>query len=244
MSVKSGIPVEQSFLLSHSPSTQTTMKKLLAIAAFILPITMTEAKTKADIDPENTLLIDLDDGQVVIEMYPDTAPKHVARIKELAKAGKYDGVAFHRVIDGFMAQTGDVQFGNVKKFNDGRVGTGGSDKPDIPAEFNKRKHVRGTCSMARSGNPNSANSQFFICFGNADFLDGQYTVWGQVVEGMEFVDKLKRGAPGSGSVTNPDHMKKVSLPTASKPSKKSSSDKKKSTKKTKGKTKRKKRSAK
>jgi cyclophilin family peptidyl-prolyl cis-trans isomerase len=219
------------------------MKKLLAIAAFILPITMTEAKTKADIDPENTLLIDLDDGQVVIEMYPDTAPKHVARIKELTKAGKYDGVAFHRVIDGFMAQTGDVQFGNVKKFNEGRVGTGGSDKSDIPAEFNKRKHGKGACSMARSGNPNSANSQFFICLDNANFLDGQYTVWGQVVEGMEFVDKIKRGAPGSGSVTNPDHMKKVSLAPVSKPSKDSSTSEKKSSKKTKGKKKRKKRSS-
>tara|TARA_Y100000588_G_scaffold392433_2_gene504367 strand:+ start:616 stop:1242 length:627 start_codon:yes stop_codon:yes gene_type:complete len=194
------------------------MKKLLALAAFILPITMTEAKTKADLDPKNTLLIDLESGQVVIEMYPDTAPKHVERIKELTKAGKYDGVAFHRVIDGFMAQTGDVQFGNMKKFNEGRVGTGGSDKPDIPAEFNKRKHGRGACSMARSSNPNSANSQFFICFDNANFLDGQYTVWGQVVEGMEHVDKIKRGAPGSGSVTKPDFMKKVSLGSSTKSS--------------------------
>ena len=220
------------------------MKKLLALAAFILPITMTEAKTKADLDPKNTLLIDLESGQVVIEMYPDTAPKHVERIKELTKAGKYDGVAFHRVIDGFMAQTGDVQFGNIKKFNEGRVGTGGSDKPDIPAEFNKRKHGRGACSMARSSNPNSANSQFFICFDNANFLDGQYTVWGQVVEGMEHVDKIKRGAPGSGSVTNPDHMKKVSLGNASKLLKDdSSSDGGKTSKKIKG-TKKKKKSAK
>jgi cyclophilin family peptidyl-prolyl cis-trans isomerase len=216
------------------------MKKLLAIAAFILPITMTEAKTKADIDPANTLLIDLDDGQVVIEMYPDTAPKHVARIKELTKAGKYDGVAFHRVIDGFMAQTGDVQFGNIKKLNEGRVGTGGSDKPDIPAEFNKRKHGRGACSMARSSSPNSANSQFFICLDNANFLDGQYTVWGQVVEGMEFVDKIKRGAPGSGSVTNPDHMKKVSLGTTAKSSKKPSPGGGKTSKKIKGNKKKKK----
>ncbi len=185
------------------------MKKLLALAAFILPIVMTEAKT--DLDPENTLLIDLKVGQVVIELYSDTAPEHVARIKELARAGKYDGVAFHRVLEGFMAQTGDVQFGNVKTFSARRVGTGGSDKPDLPAEFNKRKHGRGACSMARSSNPNSANSQFFICFKNAGFLDGQYTVWGQVVEGMEHVDKLKRGAPGSGSVTDPDHMKKVSV---------------------------------
>ena len=187
------------------------MKKILALAAFILPIAMTETQAKEDLDPENTLLIDLKDGQVVIEMYPDTAPKHVARIKELARAGKYDGVVFHRVIEGFMAQTGDVQFGNVKDFKEGRVGTGGSDKPDLPAEFNKRKHEKGTCSMARSSRPNSANSQFFICFKNAGFLDGQYTVWGQVVEGMDHVDKIKRGAPGSGSVNDPDHMEKVSV---------------------------------
>tara|TARA_Y100001934_G_C12292751_1_gene745705 strand:+ start:414 stop:1034 length:621 start_codon:yes stop_codon:yes gene_type:complete len=185
------------------------MKKLLALTALILPIAMTEAKS--DLDPENTLLIDLKDGQLVIQMFPEDAPGHVKRIKELARAGKYDGVAFHRVIEGFMAQTGDVQFGNVKKFNEGRVGTGGSDKPDLKAEFNKRKHGRGACSMARSSNPNSANSQFFICFKSANFLDGQYTVWGQVVEGMEHVDKIKRGVPGSGSVSNPDHMKKVSV---------------------------------
>ena len=187
------------------------MKKILALAAFILPIAMTEAQAKDDLDPENTLLIELEGGQVVIEMYPDIAPKHVARIKELTRGGMYDGVAFHRVLEGFMAQTGDVEFGNVKKFNADRVGTGGSDKPDLPAEFNKRKHDRGACSMARSSNPNSANSQFFICFKGAGFLDGQYTVWGQVVEGMDHVDKLKRGAPGSGSVTDPDHMKKVTV---------------------------------
>ncbi|MFP6855125.1 MAG: peptidylprolyl isomerase, partial [Opitutales bacterium] len=184
---------------------------ILALAAFILPIAMSEAQIKADADPENTLLIDLKDGQIIIEMYPDTAPKHVARIKELARAGKYDGVAFHRVMEGFMAQTGDVKFGNVKEFNADRVGTGGSDKPDLPAEFNKRKHDRGACSMARSSNPNSANSQFFICFKSAGFLDGQYTVWGQVVKGMDHVDKIKRGVPGSGSVNDPDHMVKVSV---------------------------------
>ncbi len=192
------------------------MKKILALAAFILPIAMTEAQAKDDLDPENTLLIELEDGQVIIEMYPDTAPKHVARIKELAREGKYDGVAFHRVMEGFMAQTGDVKFGNVKDFNEGRVGTGGSDKPDLPAEFNKRKHDRGTCSMARSSLPDSANSQFFICFKAAGFLDSQYTVWGQVVKGMEHVDKIKRGVPGSGSVTDPDHMKKVSVAVDSK----------------------------
>ena len=202
------------------------MKKILALAAFILPIAMTEAQNKADLDPENTLLIDLEGGQVVIELYSDTAPKHVARIKELARAGKYDGVAFHRVMEGFMAQTGDVKFGNVKDFNAGRVGTGGSDKPDLPAEFNKRKHERGTCSMARSSNPNSANSQFFICFKAAGFLDGQYTVWGQVVKGMEHVDKIKRGVPGSGSVTDPDHMEKVTVAADAK--KKDNSEEKKS----------------
>jgi cyclophilin family peptidyl-prolyl cis-trans isomerase len=157
----------------------------------------------------NTLLIELSFGQVLIEMYPEFAPKHVARIKELAKSGKYDGVAFHRVIDGFMAQTGDVQFGNMKKFNPNRVGTGGCDKTDLPAEFNSLKHVRGTCSMARSSDPNSANSQFFICFDNASFLDDQYTVWGKVIEGMEHVDKIKRGEADSGSVADPDFIKKV-----------------------------------
>ena len=202
------------------------MKKILALAAFIIPIAMTETQAKEDLDPENTLLIDLKDGQVVIEMYPDTAPKHVARIKELVRAGQYDGVVFHRVIEGFMAQTGDVKFGNSKNFNEGRVGTGGSDKPDLPAEFNKRKHERGTCSMARSSNPNSANSQFFICFKAAGFLDDQYTVWGQVIDGMEHVDKIKRGVPGSGSVTDPDHMKKVTVAADAK--KKDNSEEKKS----------------
>ena len=210
---KSGIQVEFPFFLSlTTKQKKTTMKKILALAAFILPIAMTEAQKKADLDPENTLLIDLKDGQVVIELYPDTAPKHVARIKELARAGQYDGVAFHRVIEGFMAQTGDVKFGNAKNFNARRVGTGGSDKPDLPAEFNKRKHQRGTCSMARSSLPNSANSQFFICFKDAGFLDGQYTVWGQVVEGMDHVDKIKKGSRvNNGSVSRPDVMKKVTV---------------------------------
>ena len=133
-------------------------------------------------------------------------------VEKLAKAGKYDGVAFHRVIDGFMAQTGDVEFGNVKDFSEGRVGTGGSDFPDIKAEFNDKKHERGTCSMARSASPDSANSQFFICFEPSSFLDRQYTVWGQVVEGMEFVDKIKMGSSrDNGSVSDPDHMVKVTV---------------------------------
>ena len=202
---------------------------LLALATFTFQTLTARAATL-----ENTIYLDLKDGRVVIELWPDVAPKHVERIKVLARQKSYDVVVFHRVIDGFMAQTGDPT----------GTGMGGSDLPDLPAEFNSAFHVEGTLSMARSSSPDSANSQFFICFGNANFLDGQYTVWGQVVEGMEFVDKLKRGAPGSGSVTNPDHMKKVSLPPASKPSKKSSSDEKKSSKKTKGKTKSKKRSAK
>ena len=185
------------------------MNKLLALAAFMLSLIMTEAKTEKSPNLENLLMIELKDGPVIIELFPEDAPNHVKRIKELTKAGKFDGVAFHRVIDGFMAQTGDVQFGNTKNYNNDRVGTGGSDKPDLKAEFNKRKHVRGTCSMARSRSPDSANSQFFICFDTAGFLDGKYTVWGQVIKGMDHVDKIKRGAPRSGSVINPDIMKKV-----------------------------------
>ncbi|HFC05622.1 MAG TPA: peptidylprolyl isomerase [Rhizobiales bacterium] len=136
-------------------------------------------------DLENTLYLDTEKGRVVIELKPDVAPGHVARIKELAREGFYDGLDFHRVIDGFMAQGGCP---------DG-TGMGGSSKPDLKAEFNKEKHVRGTCSMARSQVPDSANSQFFICFGDTAFLNGQYTVWGQVVEGMEFIDQLNKGEP-------------------------------------------------
>jgi peptidylprolyl isomerase len=136
-------------------------------------------------DPENTLLLELDTGPVVIRLRPDLAPLHVARIKELAREGFYDGVVFHRVIPGFMAQGGDP------------TGTGysGSDRPNLKAEFSDTPHVRGVCSMARSANPNSANSQFFIVFDDADFLDGQYTVWGEVVEGMDAVDALPKGEP-------------------------------------------------
>jgi len=171
-----------------------------------------DARTRADLVPEDTLLIDLVTGRVVIEMYPDFAPGHVARIRELARAGLYDGVAFHRVIDGFMAQTGDVEYGNLKSnYNPSRVGTGNSDLADLPAEFNDRKHLRGTASMARTSNPNTANSQFFICFADAAFLDGQYTVWGKVVEGMEHVDKIQRGVAVSGAVANPDSMGKITV---------------------------------
>ncbi|HEV7255671.1 MAG TPA: peptidylprolyl isomerase [Mesorhizobium sp.] len=151
----------------------------------------------ADIkDPENTLVMETTKGRVVIELLPDLAPGHVARIKELAREGAYDGVVFHRVIEGFMAQTGDVQFGKKGGgFNPNRAGQGGSDKPDLKAEFSNMNHARGTCSMARAQNPNSANSQFFICFDDAAFLNRQYTVWGQVIEGMENVDQIKRGEP-------------------------------------------------
>jgi peptidylprolyl isomerase len=155
-------------------------------------------------DPENTLLIELKDGgQVVIEMLPDVAPRHVERIKALARAGEYDNVAFHRVIDGFMAQTGDVEHGDMEDgFNLRRAGTGGSSQPDLPAEFSKLPFDRGVVGMARSQNPNSGNSQFFIMFGDGHFLNGQYTVWGRVAAGMEHVDAITRGEPP----TAPDRM--------------------------------------
>ena len=147
----------------------------------------------ADIkDAENTLIMETSKGRVVIELRPDLAPKHVARIKELARENFYDGIVFHRVIDGFMAQTGDPT----------GTGMGGSDKPDLAAEFNSEPHVRGICSMARATNPNSANSQFFICFDDARFLDRQYTVWGKVIDGMDAIDQIKRGEP----VQNPDRI--------------------------------------
>ena len=148
---------------------------------------------------ENIMILKLKDGDVKIELFEDVAPNHVKRIKELADSGKYDNVVFHRVIDGFMAQTGDVKFGNSesKDFDLRRAGMGGSDLPDLNQEFNSLPHDRGTLSMARSSDPNSANSQFFICFKPAPFLDRQYTVFGKVLEGMEFVDKIKRGEPAS-----------------------------------------------
>lgn len=187
------------------------MKKYFAIFVFLLPLIMSEAKSEK-IDPENTLIIELKDGKVVIEFFKEDAPNHVERIKELANKGLYDGVVFHRVIEGFMAQTGDVEFGNSKDFSERRVGTGGSDLPDLKEEFNDRKHVKGTCSMARSASPDSANSQFFICFDDASFLDGQYTVWGQVIEGMEHVDKIKLCSSSDNcSVDNPYKMIKVSV---------------------------------
>ena len=148
---------------------------------------------------ENIMILKLKDGDVKIELFEDKAPNHVKRIKQLAADGKYDGVVFHRVIDGFMAQTGDVKFGNSSddNFNLRLAGTGGSDLSDLKEEFSDLPHQRGTLSMARSQDPNSANSQFFICFKEASFLDRQYTVFGKVIEGMEFVDKIKRGEPAS-----------------------------------------------
>ena len=153
-------------------------------------------------DPENTIQIELKDGNVIIELLSDVAPNHVNQIKELAREGFYDGVPFHRVIPGFMAQTGDGQFGN---------GTGGSSKPDLMQEFNSTSHLRGTVSMARTQDPNSANSQFFICFGPTPHLDGQYTVFGQVVSGMEHVDNIKVGSGSNGEVTDPDLMISVKV---------------------------------
>ncbi|MDJ1007509.1 MAG: peptidylprolyl isomerase [Paracoccaceae bacterium] len=159
-------------------------------------------------DPENTILIELKDGTVTIELLADVAPKHTERMKELARAGAYDGVVFHRVIDGFMAQTGDVEHGVAGEgFNLNRCGTGGSDLPDVPAEFSKLPHARGTLGAARSQNPNSANSQFFINFKDNDFLNGQYTVYGRVIEGMDHVDKIARGEPPM----NPDKMISVKV---------------------------------
>ena len=158
---------------------------------------------------ENIMILKLKDGDVKIELFEDVAPNHVKRIKELADSGKYDNVVFHRVIDGFMAQTGDVKFGNSesKDFDLRRAGMGGSDLPDLNQEFNSLPHDRGTLSMARSSDPNSANSQFFICFKPAPFLDRQYTVFGKVLEGMEFVDNIKRGDDSNnGAVTDPDKI--------------------------------------
>ncbi|WP_187431301.1 Peptidyl-prolyl cis-trans isomerase B [Roseobacter fucihabitans] len=147
-------------------------------------------------DPENTILLELNGGTVTIQLLPDVAPQHVARMKELTRSGQYDNVAFHRVIDGFMAQTGDVEHGDMEDdFNLRMAGTGGSDLPNVPAEFSKIPHARGSIGAARSQNPDSANSQFFINFKDNDFLNGQYTVYGQVIEGMEHVDAITKGEP-------------------------------------------------
>jgi cyclophilin family peptidyl-prolyl cis-trans isomerase len=180
------------------------MNKILAkiFILFLLSINQLIAE-------ENIMILKLKDGDVKIELFDDVAPKHVQRIKELADTGQYDNVVFHRVIDGFMAQTGDVKFGksDSKDFNLSQAGMGGSDLPDLEQEFSSIPHERGTLSMARSSDPNSANSQFFICFKAAAFLDRQYTVFGKVLEGMEFVDKIKRGDDNNnGSVSDPDKI--------------------------------------
>ena len=179
------------------------MLKYINILFFVL-LTLT-SKLNAK---ENIMILKLKDGDVKIEMFPDVAPNHVKRITELANSGKYDNVVFHRVIDGFMAQTGDVKFGNSSSsdFNLQRAGMGGSDLPDLKQEFNDLPHERGTVSMARSSDPNSANSQFFICFETASYLDRNYTVFGKVIEGMEFVDKIKKGDGPNGSVSEPDKI--------------------------------------
>lgn len=175
------------------------MRALLLLIGSLLLMT-TATPSNADdlkIDPENTIYLDTTYGRVVIKLMPDVAPKHVEQIKTLTRKGFYDGIIFHRVIDGFMAQTGDPT----------GTGTGGSDLPNLPAEFNSTNFGRGTVGMARSASPNSANSQFFICFDDCSFLNKQYTVWGQVVEGMQFVDQIKRGEPPA----NPDKIVKMTV---------------------------------
>ena len=176
-------------------------KKLI----FVLTLFLFSFSSNIQSKERSTMIMKLKSGEVKIELFDDVAPNHVKRIKTLADSGKYDGVAFHRVIDGFMAQTGDVKFGNTKlDFNAQMVGTGGSEFPDLKAEFNNIPQQRGVLSMARSQSPDSANSQFFICFDSHPHLDRNYTAFGRVVSGMEFVDKIKKGAPGSGVVENPD----------------------------------------
>tara|TARA_B100000965_G_scaffold126481_1_gene105213 strand:+ start:294 stop:860 length:567 start_codon:yes stop_codon:yes gene_type:complete len=181
------------------------LKKFLILAIsfcfFNIIVSNAEGVYMAD-DPENTIQIELKDGNVIIELMTDIAPNHSNRIKELTREGFYDGVPFHRVIEGFMAQTGDGQNMN---------GTGGSSKPDLINEFSNTSHLRGTVSMARTADPDSANSQFFICFAEAPHLDGQYTAFGQVISGMEYVDNIKRGEPGSGTVDDPDVMISVKV---------------------------------
>lgn len=182
------------------------IKKIIAIIIFILFIKPTLAK-------EDTMILKLKDGNVIIELFSDKAPNHVKRFKQLSKEKKYDGVVFHRVIDGFMAQTGDVEYGNsnLDTYDIQRAGTGGSEYPDLKAEFSNIPHERGTLSMARSSDPNSANSQFFICFKASPSLDRQYTVFGKVVQGMEFVDLIKRGEGSNGEVSDPDQILSLSV---------------------------------
>ena len=176
------------------------MKKIIYL--FIVFFSLVNTKVIA----KNLMILKLKYGEVEIELYPEKAPNHVKRFKELADSGKYDGVVFHRVIDGFMAQTGDVKYGNSKNtdFNISLAGTGGSDLPNLKAEFSDIAHTRGIISAARSADPNSANSQFFICFDSAPHLDRQYSAFGKVIKGMDLIDKIKKGDPNSGAVSEPD----------------------------------------
>ena len=177
------------------------IKKVIVIFIFILFIKPIQAK-------ENTMILKLKNGNVIIELFSDVAPSHVKRFKQLANEKKYDGVVFHRVIDGFMAQTGDIEFGNsnLESYDIRRAGTGGSKYPDLKAEFSNLPHERGTLSMARSADPDSANSQFFICFKKTPSLDRQYTIFGKVIKGIEFVDLIKRGEGSNGKVSDPDQI--------------------------------------
>ncbi len=178
------------------------MKKLFSYLIFFLFFTSNLSAK------DNTMIMKLKYGEVEISLFEDIAPNHVKRFKELANSGKYDNVVFHRVIDGFMAQTGDVKYGNSgdKNFNLSLAGTGGSELPNVDAEFSNTPHVRGVLSAARSSDPNSFNSQFFICFDDAPHLDRQYTAFGKVIKGMEFIDKIKRGDGPNGSVSDPDKI--------------------------------------
>jgi len=179
------------------------IKKIIVIFIFIFILFI-----KPTLAKEDTMILKLKDGNVIIELFSETAPNHVKRFKQLSNEKKYDGVVFHRVIDGFMAQTGDVKFGNsnLETYNIKKAGTGGSEYPDLKAEFSDIPHERGTLSMARSSDPNSANSQFFICFKPSPSLDRQYTVFGKVIQGMEFVDLIKRGEGSNGEVSDPDKI--------------------------------------
>jgi len=179
------------------------MKKFICLFILFFSLLSTHSISK-----ENIMILKLKYGEVQIELYSERAPNHVKRFKELADQGKYDNVVFHRVIDGFMAQTGDVKFGNSSSpdFNLSLAGTGGSSLPDLKAEFSDIAHTRGVLSAARSSDPNSANSQFFICFDSAPHLDRQYSAFGKVIKGMEFIDMIKKGDPNSGSVNDPDKI--------------------------------------
>ena len=178
------------------------MRKFIYLFIIFFSLVTTNVMAK------NIMILKLSYGEVEIELYPEKAPNHVERFKKLAKEGKYNGVVFHRVIDGFMAQTGDVKFGNTNspEFNLSLAGTGGSDLPNLKAEFTDIAHTRGILSAARSADPDSANSQFFICFESAPHLDRQYSAFGKVIKGMEFIDQIKKGDPNTGAVSNPDKI--------------------------------------